>query len=110
MAIRTVRLDEETEQTLKHVVERSGMNISTALKQGLELLNKELSGKASIAPYEILNQLDLGEAPWTSPMHPRSRQRHWLPPECAAHILTCLPLCFWRRQQRRRATLVLSGH
>jgi len=61
MAIRTVRLDEETEQTLRHVVERSGMNISTALKQGLKLLNKELSGKASIAPYEIFNQLDLGE-------------------------------------------------
>ncbi len=61
MAIRTVRLDEETEQTLKHVVERSGMNISTALKQGLKLLNKDLSGKASVAPYEIFNQLDLGE-------------------------------------------------
>ncbi len=61
MATRTVRLDEETEQTLKHVVERSGMNISTALKQGLKLLNKELSGKASVAPYEIFNQLDLGE-------------------------------------------------
>jgi len=60
MAIRTVRLDEETEQTLKHVVERSGMNISTALKQGLKLLNKELSGQASVAPYEIFSQLDLG--------------------------------------------------
>ncbi len=61
MAIRTVRLDEEAERALRHVVECSGMNISTALKQGLKLLDKEMAEKASATPYEIFRKLDLGE-------------------------------------------------
>lgn len=61
MGIRTVRLDEETEQVLGHVVKQTGMSISSAFKQGLRALDKEVNQEKSVAPFEIFSQLELGK-------------------------------------------------
>ncbi len=61
MGIRTVRLDEDTEQVLNHVVERTGMSISTAFKQGLRALDKEVGREKLAVPFEIFSQLELGK-------------------------------------------------
>jgi len=61
MALRTVRLDEDSEQILGQLVEETGMSISAVLKEGLLALR---NGRAAESPrrtaYEIYEGLDLG--------------------------------------------------
>ena len=44
MAIRTVRLDDEAEATLRQIREATGLPISEALKQGLRSLKQQVDG------------------------------------------------------------------
>lgn len=60
MAVRTVRLDDDTEKILEQLVERTGMTISSLLKQGLAVLKDQLSPQAERTASEIYEELDLG--------------------------------------------------
>lgn len=61
MAIRTVRLDDEAEDTLQEVREATGLPISEALKQGLRVLREQVrQGGSRRSAYEIYAELDLG--------------------------------------------------
>jgi len=59
-----VGLEVETEQLLKTVTNLTGLSPSEALKQGLILLQQRLNTQtdsATVRPFEIYQQLDLGE-------------------------------------------------
>ncbi len=60
MSTRTVRLDEETEQALRHIVEVTGLSMSAALKKGLLTLQEEVAQRAECTPYDVYRTLDLG--------------------------------------------------
>ena len=60
MATRTVRLDEEAEDALRQIRERTGLPISEALKRGLRALQKEISQEARPTAWEVYKTLDLG--------------------------------------------------
>jgi hypothetical protein len=60
MAVRTVRLDEEAEKALAHIIRTTGLSISGALKQGLLVLCTQLAQPTHQAPYDIYAALDLG--------------------------------------------------
>jgi hypothetical protein len=60
MAVRTVRLDDDTEKILEQLVEGTGMSISALLKQGLLALKDQLSPQPQRSAYEIYEELDLG--------------------------------------------------
>jgi len=60
MGVRTVRLDEEAEKALAHIVRTTGLSISGALKQGLLVLHTQLAQPTHQAPYDIYAALDLG--------------------------------------------------
>jgi Ribbon-helix-helix protein, copG family len=60
MAVRTVRLDDDTEKVLEQLVEGTGLSISALLKQGLLTLKDQLSPQPERAAYEIYEELDLG--------------------------------------------------
>ena len=60
MGMRTVRLDDETEQVLRQITRTTGWTVSTALKQGLMTLRDHAARHAWRTPYEVYNKLDLG--------------------------------------------------
>ena len=60
MGTRTVRLDDETEQTLEEIRRTTGLSISEVLKRGIQAFHKEASTTASPMPFEIYRELDLG--------------------------------------------------
>jgi hypothetical protein len=60
MTTRTVRLDAETEATLRQIRRRTGMPISEALKRGLRALAEHITDDVKRTPYEIFRELDLG--------------------------------------------------
>jgi Arc/MetJ-type ribon-helix-helix transcriptional regulator len=60
MALRTVRLDNDSEQILERLVEETGMSISAVLKEGLLALRDRLSERTERTAYEIYQELDLG--------------------------------------------------
>jgi hypothetical protein len=60
MAVRTVRLDDDTEKILEQLLEGTGMSISALLKQGLLALKDQLSPQPQRSAYEIYEELDLG--------------------------------------------------
>jgi hypothetical protein len=60
MALRTVRLDDDTERTLLELRERTGLPISEALKLGLRTLAERVRLEGSSRPYDIYRELDLG--------------------------------------------------
>ena len=60
MGVRTVRLDEEAEKALAHIVRTTGLSISGALKQGLLVLRAQLAQPTYQAPCDIYAALDLG--------------------------------------------------
>lgn len=61
MALRTVRLDDDSERILKELIMETGMSISAVLKEGLIALRER---RAQAAPrrtaWEIYEELDLG--------------------------------------------------
>lgn len=60
MGLRTVRLNEEAEETLRYVVKRTGLSISRALAQGILSLRDRLARDARPVPYDVYAGLDLG--------------------------------------------------
>ena len=60
MGTRTVRLDDETEETLEEIRRTTGLSISEVLKRGIQAFRKEASGRTSPTPFEIYRELDLG--------------------------------------------------
>jgi len=60
MGTRTVRLDDETEQTLEEIRRTTGLSISEVLKRGIQAFRKEASRGVSPTPFEIYRELDLG--------------------------------------------------
>ena len=60
MAIRTVRLDDETEATLRQIREATGLPISEVLKQGLRSLKQQVRDASEQRPYTLYDRLDLG--------------------------------------------------
>ncbi len=60
MAIRTIRLDSETEATLAEIREATGLPISEVLKEGLRSLKQQVRAAAGHRPYDAYARLDLG--------------------------------------------------
>jgi hypothetical protein len=60
MGTRTVRLDDEAEETLQKIRKVTGMSISAALKQGLLALREKLTREESPTAWEVYERLDLG--------------------------------------------------
>jgi hypothetical protein len=60
MATRTVRLDDETERILDHLVQATGLSISAILKQGLQTLRERLGEPSERSAFGIYEELDLG--------------------------------------------------
>ena len=60
MAIRTVRLDDETEATLQQIREATGLSISEVLKHGLRSLKQQIADASEQRPYDFYARLDLG--------------------------------------------------
>lgn len=60
MGVRTVRLDQETEEALQEVLGATGLSASAAFKQGVLALRRQLSSPTTASPYEIYAMLDLG--------------------------------------------------
>jgi len=66
MAIRTVRLDDETEATLREIREATGLPISEVLKEGLRSLKQQVRNSAGQRPYDLYARLDLGPGGYAS--------------------------------------------
>jgi hypothetical protein len=66
MAIRTVRLDDETEATLREIRGATGLPISEALKQGLRSLKQQVRDASRQHPYTLYERLDLGPGGYAS--------------------------------------------
>jgi hypothetical protein len=60
MAIRTVRLDDESEATLRQIREATGLPISEVLKQGLRYVQQQVRDASGQRPYDLYARLDLG--------------------------------------------------
>ncbi len=60
MAVRTVRLDDEAEETLREIREATGLPISEALKRGLDALGDQVRHGADRRPFDVYQELDLG--------------------------------------------------
>ena len=59
MAIRTVRLDPESERALAEIRRATGMSISGALKRSLAVARDALRGTTA-RPFEVYRTIDLG--------------------------------------------------
>jgi hypothetical protein len=59
MALRTVRLDPDSEEILEGLTHEMGLSVSAVFKEGLLALRNQ---RVSVAPkaYEIFSELDLG--------------------------------------------------
>ncbi len=60
MAMRTVRLDDEAEEALRHITQTTGLSIASALKQGLIVLRNQMVASKPQLPYKVFKTLDLG--------------------------------------------------
>jgi hypothetical protein len=60
MAIRTVRLDDETEATLRQIRDATGLPISEVLKQGAPIAETAGPGRFGQRRYDFYARLDLG--------------------------------------------------
>ncbi len=61
MALRTVRLDDDSEQILKELMMETGKSISAVLKEGLlALLDRQSQMAPRRTAWEIYEELDLG--------------------------------------------------
>ena len=66
MAIRTVRLDNEAEATLREIREVTGLPISEVLKQGLRSFKQQVRETSGHRPYDLYQRLDLGPGVYAS--------------------------------------------
>lgn len=61
MGSRSVRLDEDTEKALMKLTRMTGLSISEVLKRGVFAYKAAALEKTTRKPYEIYQQLDLGD-------------------------------------------------
>jgi hypothetical protein len=61
MSTRTVRLDEEAEQTLARLRDMTDLSISEVLKQGLNAFEAAQLAEAGRTPFDVFRRLDLGK-------------------------------------------------
>ncbi len=61
MSTRSVRLDSEAELALKDIVEKQGISISEAIKQGLIEYREKSSQLTPKRPSDFFKEFDLGE-------------------------------------------------
>ena len=59
MSTRTVRLDPDTEATLRGVCETKGLSVSEVLRRGVAAYAEKV-GHARETPYETISRYDLG--------------------------------------------------
>lgn len=60
MSTRTVRLDPETEKTLRQIRKATGLSISEAFKQGLAVLQRDIRSDRTTLAWDIYRRQDLG--------------------------------------------------
>jgi hypothetical protein len=65
MSMRSVRLDDEAEFALADIVNRTGMSISDAIKQGLVSYREIAMASTLKRPADFFIQFDLGEGGYT---------------------------------------------
>ena len=61
MSTRTVRLDDEAEQTLARLRSVPGLSISEVLTRGLKAYEAQTLQQVHRLPYDIYRELDLGQ-------------------------------------------------
>jgi hypothetical protein len=66
MVMRTVRLDQDSEQALAELVRETGLSISGVLKEGLLALRARRSGESSATAWDLYRELDLGPGGYAS--------------------------------------------
>ena len=66
MSTRTVRLDQQTEDTLERLRRSTGLSISEVLKRGVQAYARQAAEQAAAAPYDVYRQLDLGAGGWAA--------------------------------------------
>ncbi|TMA62151.1 MAG: hypothetical protein E6J68_14580 [Deltaproteobacteria bacterium] len=73
MAIRTVRLDPESERALAEIQRATGVSVSGALKRGLVAARDALRGAAP-QPFEVYRRIDLGPGGYARAPARRAKQ------------------------------------
>ena len=73
MAIRTVRLDPESERALAEIRHATGMSISGALKRSLAVARDALRGTTA-RPFEVYRAIDLGPGGYARAPARRAKQ------------------------------------
>lgn len=66
MGTRTVRLDEQTEQTLQKLRKATGLSISEVLKRGVQAYSEQAELHGEVKPYEIYRKIELGPGGWAT--------------------------------------------
>jgi hypothetical protein len=74
MAIRTVRLEPETERALQQIVRATGLSASAAIRRGVLVLHERIKETASASPLEIYSGLDLGPGGYARAPARRAKQ------------------------------------
>lgn len=75
MTIKTVRLDARSEALLADLLERTGMNVSEAIKAGLVVLHQQMRAAGARRPYEVYRMLDLGPGGYALAPADRAKER-----------------------------------
>ena len=65
MGTRTVRLDDEAENTLAKLRKTTGLSISEVLKRGLQAYARRADQQVAARPFDIYRHLDLGTGGWS---------------------------------------------
>ena len=73
MAIRTVRLDPESERALAEIRRATGMSVSGALKRGLVAARDALRA-ATALPFEVYRKIELGPGGYARAPARRAKQ------------------------------------
>lgn len=60
MAVRTVRLDDQSEAALAEVVDATQRSVSDVLKEGLMLVRDRMRERVRTDPFEVYRVIDLG--------------------------------------------------
>jgi len=60
MKTRSVRLDQETEELLNRILEKTDLNISEIFKEGIRTLAQSIDEKDTASPYSVFKTLELG--------------------------------------------------
>jgi len=77
MAMRTVRLDQESEQILAEIRRATGASVSAALKQGLVAARSALRAGSASRPYDVYREIDIGPGGYL--LQPARRAKNALP-------------------------------